>query len=345
MDRRRFLGSLAGLIAAPLAAEAHVAGRVPKIGYLGSGSAGASRGLVEAFTQGMREHGYIDGLNIAIEWRFAEGRFERLPALAAELVRLKVDLIFAVNPETVAPTRNVTKVIPIVFAAGDPIASGFVASLARPGGNITGLSTSAPGFEAKRVELLKEVIPKMSRVAVLSNPANPGHPAVLKEMDVAARTLKVKVQRLDVRNPSDLKSALQAATQGRAEGLIALDDSFANLFCAQTTELFGLPRVRVPQRAQKRQDVFDRLLAFDRDEQLPAARHEIEKPTFTIERLPRILRCFHSPTCRCLRTDGLSDGGLKREAAALQRGEDFGRNRARHRGQSASPDPMPKGKR
>jgi putative ABC transport system substrate-binding protein len=245
MERRTFLALIPGsLLVAPLAAEAQHAGKVPKIGYLATGYAGASPGLVEAFKQGLREHGYIDGQNIAVEWRFAEGRFERIPALAAELVRLKVDLIFAVNPETAVPTKNVTKVIPIVFAAGDPIASGLVASLARPGGNVTGLSTNLPGIGAKRLELLKEGIPKVSRVAVLSNPANPAHPAVLKEMDVAAHTLKVTLQRLEVRGPNDFRSAFQAATQGRVEGFIALDDS---LFFSERVQIVGLvARSRLP---------------------------------------------------------------------------------------------------
>jgi putative ABC transport system substrate-binding protein len=245
MERRTFLALIPGsLLVAPLAAEAQHAGKVPKIGYLATGYAGASPGLVEAFKQGLREHGYIDGQNIAVEWRFAEGRFERIPALAAELVRLKVDLIFAVNPETAVPTKNVTKVIPIVFAAGDPIATGLVASLARPGGNVTGLSTNLPGIGAKRLELLKEGIPKVSRVAVLSNPANPAHPAVLKEMDVAAHTLKVTLQRLEVRGPNDFRSAFQAATQGRVEGFIALDDS---LFFSERVQIVGLvARSRLP---------------------------------------------------------------------------------------------------
>jgi putative ABC transport system substrate-binding protein len=246
IDRRAFLGTLAGgLLAAPLAVAAQQAGKVPKIGYLGSGYAGASpAGLVEAFKQGLREHGYIDGQNIAIEWRFAEGRFERIPALTAELVRLKVALIFAVNPETAVPAKNVTKVIPIVFAAGDPIASGLVASLARPGGNVTGLSTNLPGIGAKRLELLKEAIPKVLRVAVLSNPANPGHPIMLKEMDVAAHTLKVELQRLEARSPNDFKGAFQAATQGRVEGFIALDDG---LFFSERVQIVALvARSRLP---------------------------------------------------------------------------------------------------
>jgi putative ABC transport system substrate-binding protein len=231
------------LLAVPPITEAW-AERVPKIGYLGSGYTGTSPGLVEAFKQGLREHGYIEGQNIAIEWRFAEGRFERIPALAAELVRLKVDLIFAVNPETAVPTQNVTKVIPIVFAAGDPIASGLVASLARPGGNVTGLSTNLPGLGAKRLELLKEGFPKVSRVAVLSNPANPGHPAFLREMDVAAHTLKVELQRLEVRSPNDFKNAFQAATQRRVEGFVALDDS---LFYSERVQIVGLvARSRLP---------------------------------------------------------------------------------------------------
>jgi len=175
----------------------------------------------EAFRQGLRELGYVEGKNIVIEWRSAEGKRDRLPSLAAELVRLKVDIIVTAGPPATRSAKKATVTIPIVFAQdGDPVASGFVASLARPGGNITGLSTLAPELSGKRLELLKEIVPRLSRVAVLGNSTNPANAQVLKETELAAGVFGVKLQYLDVLDPKDIETAFRAASKGRADAVL-----------------------------------------------------------------------------------------------------------------------------
>src|ERR1700693_3307098 len=196
ITRRVFVGSLTGgLLAAPLAAEAQRGGKVARIGYLSTNLAGNPR-LHEAFRQGLRDLGYVEGRNVVIEYRDAEGKFERLPALAAELVALKVDVIVAADgtPPALA-AKQATKTIPIVFAfAGDPVTSGLVTSLARPGGNVTGLTGLGPELVGKRLELLTQAVPGVSRVAVLWQPGGHGERTdkdMLQEADVAARALGV----------------------------------------------------------------------------------------------------------------------------------------------------------
>ena len=198
--------------------------KIPRIGYLSFGSSSftfSARG--EAFRQGLRELGYVEGKNIVIEWRSAEGKLDRLPALAAELVGLKVDIIVSAGSSVTRSAKEATSTIPIVMAqASDPVASGFVASLARPGGNITGLSTLAPELGGKRLELLKEIIPKLSRVAVLGTSTQPGYAQALKEIELAAGALKVKLQYLDVLGSKDIETAFRAATKGRAQAVLML---------------------------------------------------------------------------------------------------------------------------
>src|SRR5207344_1486664 len=156
---------------------------------------------VEAFRQGLRELGYVEGKNIFIEWRYAEGKPDRVPALAAELVRLKVDVIVTAGPPPTRSAKQATATIPIVMAFDDdPIGSGFVASLARPGGNITGLSTLSPEISGKQLEILKDIVPKLSRVATLGNSTTPGNAQALKELELAAGALKLKLQLLGVRD-------------------------------------------------------------------------------------------------------------------------------------------------
>ncbi len=178
LNRTGFILTLAlGILAAPLTAAAQQPAKVPRIGFLTSSSPTDLAGRLEAFRQGLRELGYVEGQTIAIEYRFGEGRPERLPALAAELVRLEVDVIVTGAPPAPEAARQATSTIPIVFAVtSDPVAEGLVASLARPGGNITGLATMAPELVGKQLELLKEVAPKVSRVAVLQNPSDHAHP-------------------------------------------------------------------------------------------------------------------------------------------------------------------------
>src|SRR5262245_24919055 len=168
-------------------AEAQQPKKVPRIGYLSVSSPSAMLTRTEAFRHGLRELGYVEGKNIVIEWRSAEGKRDRLPSLVAELVRLKVDIIVTAGPPATRSAKEATVTIPIVFAHDDdPVASGFVASLAWPGGNITGLSTLAPELSGKRLELLKEIVPRLSRVAVLGNSTNPANAQVLKETELAA---------------------------------------------------------------------------------------------------------------------------------------------------------------
>ena len=196
MDRRAFvIGVGSGLLAAPFAAEAQQAAKVPRIGYLGNYPPGAFPQNQEAFLQGLRDLGYVEGRNLVIEYRDTEGKLERLPALAAELVALKVDVIVAPNTVAALATTQATRTLPIVFAsAGDPVTSGFVTSLARPGGNVTGLAFLAPELVGKCLELLKQVVPGVSRVAALWPPGGQGERTekdMLKEAEVAARALGV----------------------------------------------------------------------------------------------------------------------------------------------------------
>jgi putative ABC transport system substrate-binding protein len=227
-----------GLLAAPFAAEAQQPAKVPRIGYLSVLSPTDNPHLLEAFRQGLRELGYVEGQNIAIEYRFAEGRPERLPALAAELVRLKVDVIVTAAPPAPEAAKQATSTIPIVVAnTGDPVAEGLVASLARPGGNITGLSSISPEVVGKQLELFKEVAPKVSRVAVLQNPNNHAHPSVLRQAEGAARALGVQLHILQARTPPEIDAAFAAMRSQRAGGVLVLRDS---LFFAQRTQIVAL---------------------------------------------------------------------------------------------------------
>src|SRR5438093_1471278 len=169
--------------------------KIPRIGYLSPNSPSTNPARLEAFRQGLRELGYVEGKNIFVEYRNAEGKLDRLPALAAELVRLKVEVIVMTSPAPTRAAKEATVTIPVVFAQdGDPVASGFVASLGRSGGNITGLSTLAPELSGKRLELLKEVVPKLSRVAVFGISITPSTAPTLKEMELAAGASKVEHQ-------------------------------------------------------------------------------------------------------------------------------------------------------
>jgi len=238
-DRRAFIGALAGgLLAAPLTAEAQAPAKVPRIGFLTLLSSPESPQLLVAFRQGLRELGYVEGQTIAIEYRFAADRPERLPALAAELVRLKVDIIVTASPPPTEAARQATSTIPIVFAAsGDPVATGFVASLARPGGNVTGLATLSADVVGKQLELLKEVAPKVSRVAVLQNPGNPGHPNQSRLAEGAAQVLGVQLQILDARTSSEIDAAFAAMRKQRAGGVLVLRDA---MFRTQRTQVVAL---------------------------------------------------------------------------------------------------------
>jgi len=206
-------------------AQAQQPQKVPRIGYLATVSLSAISHRIEAFRQGLRELGYVEGKNIVIEYRYAEGKPDRLPGLAAELVRLKVDIIVTAGSPATRAAKEATNTIPIVMTnEGDPVGTGFVASFARPGGNITGLSTLAPELGGKRLEILKEVVPKASRVAVIGGSTVPDYAQVLKEIELAAGALKVKLQYLDVLDPKDIETAFQAATKGRAGAVLVLQN-------------------------------------------------------------------------------------------------------------------------
>jgi len=214
------------LLAVEVIAEAQQAGKVPRIGILSASAASLNPDRTEAFRQGFRELGYVEGKDIVIEYRYAEGKFDRLPALAAELVRLKVDVIVTRGAAPTRSAKEVSNTIPIVMSSGgDPVTDGFVASLARPGGNITGLSTYAPEISGKQLELLKEIVPRLSRVAVLGTSTIPGHAQSLREIELAAGALKVQLQYLDVLGPKDIETAFRAASKGRAEALLVLGGS------------------------------------------------------------------------------------------------------------------------
>jgi putative ABC transport system substrate-binding protein len=221
--RRVFLGTLAGgLLAAPLAAEAQPAGKVTRIGVLEPTSMASNAANLDAFRQGLRELGYVEGQNFVVEYRSADGRSERFPDLAAELVRLKVDVILTRGTPAVLAAKNATRTIPVVMAAsGDPVLSGVVASLARPGGNVTGLSAIVGEISGKRLELLREVIPGVSRVVGLFNMSNPIDALQWKETEIAASSLRVQLQLLDVRKPGDFGGAFDVATKQRAGALVA----------------------------------------------------------------------------------------------------------------------------
>jgi putative ABC transport system substrate-binding protein len=204
-------------------AQAQQPTKIPRIGFLGTASPSTISARIEAFRQGLRELGYVEGKSIVIEYRWAEGKFDRLPALAAELVRLKLDVIVTTGSTSTRAAKEATNTIPIVMTQDtDPVGLGYVASLARPGGNITGLSTLAPEVSGKRLELLKEIIPKLSRVAVLGISTRPGNAQSLKEVELAAGAFKVQVQYLDVLDVKDIETAFRATTKGHAEAILVL---------------------------------------------------------------------------------------------------------------------------
>jgi putative tryptophan/tyrosine transport system substrate-binding protein len=220
-------------------AEAQQPAQVHRIGYMSVQSLGSEpvRIRIEAFRQGLRGLGYIEGKTIAIEWRSAMGKPELLPDLAAELVRLKVDIIVTDGALVTRAAKNATKTIPIVMASdADPIESGYIASLARPGGNITGLTNLVTGLSGKRLELLKEASPGISRVGVIWNPESPPSAAAFKETQIAAQPLGLQLQSLEVRG-ANFEGAFQAATKGRAKALTVLSDALMDNYRLQILEL------------------------------------------------------------------------------------------------------------
>ena len=240
---------------ASLAAETQPAGSVRRIGYLAGGSAKVNVHYVDAFREGLRELGWVEGQNIVVEYRHAEGRFDRLPDLAAELVRLKVELIFATPTPAAVAARNATRTIPIVMrGVGDPVGLGLIESLARPGGNVTGLSYSV-GMETfgKGLELLKEAVPEVRRVAILSNPGNPAHARAVDALKGAARSLALQLLLLEARGPDAFDAAFAAMARERVGALFVVADSMFFLHQARLADL--AVKSRLPSMHGYREDV------------------------------------------------------------------------------------------
>ena len=229
------------LFALCFSVEAQQPKKIPWIGYLAVGGVPSRR---DAFIQGLRELGYIEGKNIVIEWRRAEGKRERVPDFVAELVRLKIDVIVTAGGASTWPAKEATSTIPIVMAQdSDPVGSGFVTSLAHPGGNITGLSALTPEISGKQLELLKEIVPKLSRVAVLANSNNPGTAQALRETKLAAEAFAVQLQFLEIQGPKDIEPAFQAARKGRAAAVLLLTSPVATSQRAQIADLAAKSRL------------------------------------------------------------------------------------------------------
>ena len=244
MKAKILVYALPALILTTIHLQAQQPTKVPRIGFLTGVSPPTNSARHEAFRQGLRELGYAEGKNIVIDWRSAEGKFDRLPALAAELVRLKVDIIVTGGGATTRAAKEMTTTIPIVMAQdGDPVGNGFVASLARPGGNITGLATFAPELSGKRLELLKEIVPRLSRVAVLGNSTQPGNPQESREVELAAKAFGVKLQYLDVLSPKDIETAFQAASKGHADAVLVLASQLVTSHPKQFVELAAKSRL------------------------------------------------------------------------------------------------------
>jgi len=224
MDRRAFIAMVGGgILAGRLVSEAQQSGQTYRIGFLAGTAADAVP--LPKLRAGLRELGYIEGKTIAFEYRFAEDNNDRLPGLAAELIRSKVDIIVAHGSPAIHAAKEATNTIPVVMLGpGDPVGTGFVASLARPGGNITGVSNTDVGVAAKRLELLKAALPKLSRVIALRNPTNPAAELLFKETQDGARSLGIEIHLIDVRTPVELERALSMMAKARADALIAIAD-------------------------------------------------------------------------------------------------------------------------
>lgn len=299
----------------PLIVEAQPAGKTSRIGVLSPGF--PPPGLLEAFRDGLRDLGYVEGKTVTIEWRFAEGKNERLMTLADELVRLKVDVIFAVNTPAAQAAKKATTAVPIVIARlADPVGSGLVPSISRPGGNITGLSSITDEVAAKRLEFLKEILPALSRVAALWNAGNSGARNVVRVIELAAPQLGLQLQLIPVRDSNEFLGAFEAAVRGRAQALFVVDDVLITAHKVQFLKLaakHALPVVAsykefaeagalmtygtdVPYEYRRAAHYVDRILKGAKPADLP-----IEQPT-------RFLRIVNLKTAKTL---GLSVPSLQ----------------------------------
>ena len=294
--RRELLIALGGALAAPLASFAQrQPAKVARIGFLGAASASVWASRVEVLQAGLRDLGYVEGKNIIIEYRWADGKYERLPALAAELVQLKVAVIVAADTSAIQAAQQATTTIPIIMVSTpDPVGAGLVASLSRPGGNITGLSGISMDLSSKYLELLRVAVPKLSRVAVLVNPAHPNHPDILKNIQVNAKMTGVNVSPLQASTASQIEAALGAMTRERAGALIVLPDPFFFTQARQIAELAAKNRLptmfwtrelaeagglmsygqSVPERFRRAATYVDKILKGAKPADLP-----VEQPT------------------------------------------------------------------
>ena len=223
MRRREFITLVGSAVAWPLGV--HAQHKIPRIGFMGNSTAALETNLVDAFREGLRELGYEEGRNIAIEYRWAEGNYDRFPMLAAELIATKVDAIVTAGTPAALAVKSATTTVPLVMVAvGDPIGTGLVSSLARPGGNLTGLSSIAPDLEGKRLQLLREVLPALSHVAMFVNSLNPFHVSSMKQARAAAQAMGIKLQLHDIRKSEDLDGAFAAIRKERPDALLILAD-------------------------------------------------------------------------------------------------------------------------
>jgi putative ABC transport system substrate-binding protein len=241
MNRRGFLRTASvSLLVAPLAAQAQHVGKVWRLGFLGATSLSGYSGQVAAFREGLRDLGYIEGKNLAVDFRWAEGQYARLPELAVELVRLKPDVLVTHASAGTLAAKRATRTIPIVMGvAGDAVGTKLVESLARPGANVTGSTFFFPELNAKRVEILKEALPRLSRVGVLLNPDNPANVATLGAMEQTAHSIKLQIHRVDAKTPADLHGAFIAVVKAHAGALAMYDDA---MFLAQVEQIADLAR-------------------------------------------------------------------------------------------------------
>ena len=256
--------AMAGALAAPLAAEAQQANPPPRVGVLTPQSRELSAASWAGFRQGLRELGWEDGRNLVIEARFADGKLDRLSALAEELVSLRVSVIVAANSPGTRAVMSATKTIPIVMVeVGDPVATGFVSSFARPGGNVTGVSNMSRDIGRKRLQLLKEAVPKALRIAVMLNPDDPITAPQWRDVEEAAGSLGVQLQRYEIRNMEDLERAFQAATAGRADAVLRLADPLVVVLGPKTVEL--VTRYRLPAMVYRRDVETGALMSYFAD--------------------------------------------------------------------------------
>ena len=260
MNKKFWLFTLLFLVAGTLA-EAQQPKKVPRIGYLTASTPVAQLPGTEALREGLRQLGYIEGQNIAIEFLYAEEKPDRLPILAAELVRLKVDVIVTGGPTSTRAAKEATSTIPIVMTNDpDPIGDGFIANLARPGGNITGLSTLSVELSGKRLEILRGVVPKLSRVAILGTSTSPGNAQMSKEIEIAAKAFGVTFQDIDVLDSKDIETAFRAAVNGRAQSVLTLSSPILDSQRAQIVEVAA--KNRLPAMYHRSEYVEDGGLMF-----------------------------------------------------------------------------------